>query len=78
MRTRVKLVSLVLLSAALLGGCVSSGQSTLSLTGAQQLYVFHGLKTVDRDYLNRYACPDGRPLICTCTSAHSRSCDCSC
>jgi hypothetical protein len=78
MRTRARLASLVPLSAALLGGCVSSGQSTLSVMRPQQLYIFRGLKTVDRDYIDRYACPDRRPLMCTCTSPHSESCDCSC
>ena len=78
MRTRAKLIPLVPLFAILLVGCATSFQSTSSVTPPQQLYIFRGLKTVDRDYMDRYACPDGRPLICTCSSLHSRSCDCSC
>jgi hypothetical protein len=77
------LVPVAALSAVLLGGCASVGrptlgQSTLHHSQPQQLYYFRGLKTVDRDYIDRYACADGRLLVCQCTSTHARTCDCSC
>jgi hypothetical protein len=74
----------VALSAALLGGCTISSQSTLNLGHAaqpvlpDQTYYFRGFRTVDTDYIDRYACADGRTLVCTCTSLHARTCDCSC
>jgi len=37
-----------------------------------------GLVTVDRDYMNRYVCLDGMPLICQCLSRLSQTCDCEC
>jgi hypothetical protein len=84
MKSRDKLISLVALSAAVLGGCVSGGPSTLTFAHSaqpaqrDQTYLFRGLKTVDRDYIDRYACADGRILVCACTSLHARTCDCSC
>jgi hypothetical protein len=81
MKSRDKLISLVTLSALLLDGCASIGQSTLNVAQParqDQTYFFRGFKTVDTDYIGRYACADGQPLICSCTSLHARSCDCRC
>ena len=78
MKSRDKLIPLAALSAALLGACTSGGQSTLNVNPPGQLYFFRGLKTVDTDYIDRYACADGRLLVCTCTSFHAHTCDCSC
>ena len=78
MKSRAKLIPLAALSAALLGGCAISGPYTSSIPQASQLYFFRGPKTVDKDYIDRYACADGRLLVCTCTSLHAHSCDCSC
>ena len=33
--------------------------------------------TVDRQYIKRYACASGKPLVCRCTSQLG-DCDCSC
>ena len=82
MKSRTRLVSLVALSAAQLAGCASIGpSSTLHFaqpTRQDQTYVFRGFKTVDTEYIGRYACADGGVLLCSCTSTHARTCDCWC
>ena len=84
MKTRDKLIFIAALSAALLDGCAIGGPSALNFAHAaqpalpDQTYYFRGLKTVDTEYIDRYACADGRPLVCSCTSLHARTCDCSC
>ena len=34
--------------------------------------------SVDRDYLDRYLCSTGEPLMCQCFSRLSQNCDCNC
>jgi hypothetical protein len=34
--------------------------------------------TVDRDYIKRYACASGKPLVCQCASTRLGNCECSC
>lgn len=46
---------------------------------AKMPYFIDGhVKTVDVDYLDRYACASGTPLICSCSSTKLGTCDCSC
>ena len=84
MKSRDKLIPIVALSGALLGGCAIGGQSTPSFAQTSgpvprnHIYYFSGFKTVDRDYIRRYACEDRRIMACTCMSPHGGSCDCSC
>ena len=37
-----------------------------------------GLRFVDHDYLHRYVCGGGQPVMCTCQSRLSRECLCEC
>lgn len=37
-----------------------------------------GLRFVHKDYLNRYVCAEGQPVMCTCQSRLSRECLCEC
>jgi hypothetical protein len=34
--------------------------------------------TVDRDYKDRYACRNGKPLMCRCTASRLGTCRCGC
>ena len=51
---------------------------TLSPATNTPYFLQPGLVTVDRDYMNRYVCLDGMPLICQCLSRLSQTCDCEC
>ena len=80
MKSASLLVSLAALSAVSFGGCTTIGQSTSSLAPPtpQDTYYFRGFRTVDTDYIGRYACADGSVLLCSCTSRRARTCDCWC
>jgi hypothetical protein len=79
MNSRAKLVSLVVSSlSAALAGCSTGGQSALGMSGASAPYFIGGDVTIDRDYMDRYACSADRPLICTCDSLRWGKCRCHC
>jgi hypothetical protein len=73
------LVSLTALSVALLVGCATVDPSHTQYPRSEPHY-FTGrfMMSLDPAYLDRYTCPDGRPLICVCTSMRVGTCDCSC
>ena len=79
MKTQNTLVSLTALSVSLLVGCATVGPSTQRHERPEPHH-FTGrfMMSLDPAYLDRYTCPDGRPLICVCTSMHVGTCDCSC
>ena len=76
MNARTKLLTLFVLmlaAAALLGGCA------MAPTVPADTY-FIGLEQIhtDHQHLHRYACANGEPLSCTCTSIRLGECDCHC
>jgi hypothetical protein len=70
------------LSSAWIAGCTTGGRSTLGASPADTPYFidFKAPVTVERPYLDRYACSSnyGGTLMCTCSSMHLGRCDCSC
>jgi hypothetical protein len=79
MESRDKLIFLVTLSAALLGGCATGGQSSVQFARPDpRFYSGRMLLNLDRSYLDRYTCPEGKPPICSCASLRTGTCDCSC
>jgi hypothetical protein len=77
MNSRDKLIALAVLAAAQLTGCASGGQSDIRWT-PDRFLMSKFVVTAPRDYLDHYACTDGRPLMCRCASLLARTCDCSC
>jgi hypothetical protein len=74
-------VVLAALSASLLSACATGGEPFTASAAPpdRQIYYFTGFATVDKDYINRYACKDDRvTLVCSCQSRLTRSCDCRC
>ena len=74
MKTRTLALPAMMLIAALTGACTTM---TLPPANMPVLLDFQR-REIQRDYLNRYACADARPLMCTCWSRLSTTCDCSC
>jgi hypothetical protein len=88
MTSRIRILSLVMLSAPLLA-CSISGSTTG--TGAARFtslpttfppqdapyFISRRSVFVDTDYVDRYACPDGLPLVCERTSRISTA-TCTC
>ena len=79
MNSRAKLMSLVVLSfSAPLAGCSTGGQSTLGLSGTSVPYFVDRTVSIDREYMDRYACPGDGVLRCTCESSRWGKCLCHC
>ena len=79
MKAKGLLVSLASLSAALFVGCATVAPSNPP-PAHREPHQFTGrfMMSLDPKYLDRYTCPDGRPLLCVCTSLRAGTCDCSC
>jgi hypothetical protein len=80
MNSRAKLMSLVKLSlSAPLAGCTTGGQTSLGLTGPASVpYFIDHTVTIDREYMDRYACVSHEVLMCTCDSPRWGQCLCHC
>jgi hypothetical protein len=78
MNSRTKSMLLAVMSAAPLFGCAAAEPSGLSSLGSQPYFLGAVPRPVDRDYLYRYACADGEPVVCRCDSLLGRTCDCQC
>jgi hypothetical protein len=76
MTSRIGLLSLVALSAPLLTACAIGSSTTdgaASLTSSSAQNAPHLIRsyrpvTVDTDFIGRYACANGSPLLCTRTA----------
>jgi hypothetical protein len=88
MNSRKGFLPVVMLSAGLLGACTSIGSSGVtSPTGTQSSVMFGGSVPyvvgkrrflVDADYLDRYVCADGRPMVCVRSSRLATDLMCTC
>jgi hypothetical protein len=76
MNSRSGIVSLVVIFAAVQSACTS-----FTPVPPQGMPHFIGAKHVtikDDDYLERYACANGKPMVCTRTSRVLGTSDCQC
>jgi hypothetical protein len=55
----------------------TSSPRSLPVSNAAHI-LMPGVVTVDRDYVDRYVCVTGRPLLCECYSRLSPVCQCLC
>jgi hypothetical protein len=79
MNSRQRLVSVLVFAAAALEACTTGSQLSSGLVQDDRYFIRdNALRTVDREYLERYVCAAGTPLMCRCSSMISSNCDCGC
>lgn len=78
MNSRNGLVSLVVLSVAVLAACTTGGSSTVLPQNAPYFIGMRYVTVDDTDYLDRYACANGTPIVCRRTSTRLGIAECAC
>lgn len=75
MKTRTLVLPVLALITLLSTACTTMTQQPVS---SQPVFLGFQRLDIQRDYLDRYTCTDGKPLMCTCRSRLSTTCDCAC
>ena len=84
MRTCISALSLVLVLGPAAGcstqpsGMIRGGDRPVGASYREPVYLSPAIVEVRREYLDRYACLNGFPLICACRGRVSATCDCHC